>query len=127
VLKVTTHKHIDCNDLDALVAEIYGRPYCLQQQEGCMERGSIDVTVPDEPEDYEAAELPEVVNGEEMGVSFAAWLARDPKVPVGARTEAFAITLFWERNFYPHLSMVLNDLHARGLLEAGDYSIIIDW
>jgi hypothetical protein len=92
-----------------------------------MERGSIDVTVPDEPDDYQATEIPEVVNGEAMGASFAAWLARDPKAPVGTRTEAYAIDLFWSRNFYPRLSMVLNDLHARGLLEAGEYSIIIDW
>jgi hypothetical protein len=126
-LRIKIVKAIACDDLDALVKETYGRPYCLQQQDGCMERGSIDVTVPDEPCDWEATEIPEVVNGEEMGVSFAAWLARDPKAPVGDRAEAYAIDLFWSRNFYPRLSMVLNDLHARGLLEAGEYSIIIDW
>jgi hypothetical protein len=126
-LRITIHKHIACHDLNALVTETYGRPYDLQQQDGCMERGSIDVSVPEDPDDYERTAIPEVVNGEEMGVSFAAWLARDPKAPVGDRADTYAIGLFWERNFYPHLSMVLNDLHTRGLLEAGEYSIVIDW
>ena len=126
-LTTTTHKHIDSHDLDKCVRETYGRPYCFQQQDGCMERGTVHVTIPDEPYDYETAEIPEVINGEEMGVSFAAWLARDPKAPVGERTDDFGIGLFWERNFYPHLSMVLNDLHARGLIEAGEYMIVIDW
>jgi hypothetical protein len=61
-------------------------------------------------------------------VSFAAWLARDPDAPLGGeRADAFGIRLFWKRNFYPSIGMVLNDLHARGLLEAGEYVIVIDW
>ena len=35
--------------------------------------------------------------------------------------------LWWERNFYPDVSMIINDLHSKGLLPAGDYSIDIDW
>ena len=35
--------------------------------------------------------------------------------------------MFWERNFYPHVEMVMNDLHAKGLVEAGEYVIDIDW
>jgi hypothetical protein len=35
--------------------------------------------------------------------------------------------MFWDRNFYPNVQMVANDLHKKGLLEAGEYSIRIDW
>ena len=45
-----------------------------------MGRASPCFAVPAQiPEDYENTSVPEVINGEEMGVSFAAWLARDPK------------------------------------------------
>jgi hypothetical protein len=127
MLTISDHKHIQSSDLDRLIRETYGRPYCFQQQDGCKGRGIEYVSVPAEPYDHRAHALPEVINGEEMGVSFAAWLARDPKAPVGKRTEDYAIELFWHRNFYPHQSMVLNDLHARGLLPPGKYVIVIDW
>jgi hypothetical protein len=128
MLETTTYKHIATGDLDKCVRETYGRPYCFQQQGGCQERGVVHVTVPAEPNDFEASEIPEVVNGEERGVSFAAWLARDPNAPLGGdRADAFGLGLFWKRNFYPSIDMVLNDLHARGLLEAGEYVIVIDW
>jgi hypothetical protein len=32
------------------------------------------------------------------------------------------INMFWERNFYPNVQMVANDLHKKGLIEAGEYS-----
>lgn len=115
------------SDLDALVVKTYGRPYCFQQQEGCRDRGTHFIAVPTEPEDYEATSVPEIVNGDEMGVSFAAWLARDPDAPIGERQEEYVIELWWERNFYPHQSMVLNDLHARGLLAPGEHVLIVDW
>jgi hypothetical protein len=35
--------------------------------------------------------------------------------------------MWWDRNFYPNLQMVANDLHEKGLLAAGDYIISIDW
>lgn len=82
------------------------------------------------PSDYENDTIPEKVNGSEMGVSFAAWLARDPKQPLKTADkwdQGHGLELFWERNFYPDVSMVANDLHARGLLPAGKYTIIIDW
>ncbi len=37
------------------------------------------------------------------------------------------LELFWGRNFYPDVSMIIDDLYERGLLEAGDFSIDIDW
>ena len=127
-MKITTHKHIESCELDELVQKTYGRPYCFQQQDGCQSRGMRHVTVPESsPYDYEATEIPEEVNGYKRGVSFEAWLCRDPEAPVGDKRDDFSIELFWERNFYPSIDMVLNNLHHRGLLEAGEYVIVIDW
>lgn len=127
-LKPTTKQCISCSELDALVKEVYGRIYDFQQQDDCKDRGTEYVTVPAKnPQDFKNDTVPEKINGVEMGVSFAAWLARDPKAWNGAKEDASSIGLFWERNFYPHVDMVLNDLHARGLMEAGEYAIKIDW
>jgi hypothetical protein len=118
---------IDVSEWDKLVQESYGKPYSFQQQEGCQSRGLRRIKVPDESEDFENDSIPEKINGEEMGVSFEAWKARDPKTPVDGRKERWEINLFWERNFYPDLQTVANDLHAQGKLEAGEYTIDIDW
>ncbi len=121
---------IELQDWDDMVVKTYGRPYSFQQQGGCKSRGTYELTVPcKHPEDYDATTLPDEVNGRKMGVSFAAWLARDPKEWNGETGggRGFCIELFWERNFYPHVEMVANDLHKRGLLDAGEYLINIDW
>lgn len=129
-MKLRTDKFVDVDEWDKLVLETYGKPYALQQQDGCKGRGFEFLIVPDEAEDYENDEIPEVVNGEKMGVSFAAWLKRDPKAPLskdGCGNDSWCIDLWWHRNFYPSLQMVANDLHAKGLLESGKYTIVIDW
>lgn len=119
---------ISDGEFDDLVTKTYGRIYHFQQQDDCKERQTVYVTVPTaHAYDYENDSVPEVVNGEEMGVSFAAWLARDPKQPMSNQKYDWELDMFWERNFYPNVDMVLNDLHARGLLEAGEYGIKIDW
>lgn len=127
MLKTRTEHVIAVQDWDKLVVETYGRPYNLQQQDGCKGRGDEYITVPGEPYDYENDTVPEVVNGEEMGVSFAAWLARDPYQQLSKRDCYFSLPLWWERNFYPDVQMIANDLHAKGLLPAGNYTIRIDW
>jgi hypothetical protein len=148
-MKTKKVKIIEVSDFNKLVTETYGRIYNFQQQDGCKGRSSEHITVPCEPEDYENTPIPEVINGDEMGVSFKSWLERDPKAPLNA-TEKEAkncgyywgfsekdlkewqenkshINMFYERNFYPHVSMIINDLHAKGLIEEGDYVIEIDW
>lgn len=126
-MKITTKKMIEVQDWDDVVKETYGRVYSFQQQDGCQGRGSVNITVPDEEaDDFENEIVPEIVNGYEMGVKFSSWLARDPKAPLPDHDD-FGLMLWWERNFYPNLQMVANDLHAKGLLEAGDYIINIDW
>jgi hypothetical protein len=125
-VKIRTKSVITVQDWDELVRKTYGRPYRFQQQDGCKPRGVQHFTVPDDPEDYENDSIPEKVNGEEMGVSFKAWLARDPKQKIQGEG-SFGLELWWDRNFYPHFQMIANDLHKRGLLKAGEYLIEIDW
>jgi hypothetical protein len=102
------------------------RSYCFQQQDGFKDRGYELVTVPAAaPLDFENTE---VNSGEEMGVKFEAWLQRDPSQPFEEQEEQpWVIDMWWERNFYPSLEMVANDLHAKGILPAGEYCILIDW
>lgn len=117
-------KIIDSGSWDELVMKTYGRPYCFQQQDGCQERGVVYLTVPFPGCDFENDTLNER-DIEDMGVSFAAWLARDPNVWKGRL--ACDKEMFWQRNFYPELQMIANDLHEKGLLESGDYVIDINW
>lgn len=128
-MKISTVKMIEVHDWDELVEETYGRPYSFQQQDGCKNRGIYNLTVDDTEyaEDFENESIPEIVNGEEMGVKFSAWLARSPKQSLPNREDKFGLDLWWERNFYPSVEIVANDLHRKGLLDAGEYVINIDW
>lgn len=108
----------------------YNKPYSFQQQDDCKDRGIEYITVPyEDPHDYSRDTIPEVVNGNIMGVSFKAWLERDPttKIPSEYSFDLDFTDMWWERNFYPDVSMIINDLHSKGLLEAGEYGINIDW
>jgi hypothetical protein len=94
----------------------------------CRDRGIQYITIPvNNPEDYKNNTIPEIVNASEMGVSFKAWLERDPKQPISERSENWALEMWWERNFYPTIDMIINDLYEKGLVEAGNYQINIDW
>ena len=129
-MKIRTEKVIDVDEWDKLVKKTYGRVYSFQQQDGCKSRGTFRFSVPAEIYDFKNDTIPEIVNGPKEGVSFAAWLARDPKAPLSGengRTDQWAIDLWWARNFYPDISMVINDLYEKGLLKKGDYAINIDW
>ena len=145
------YKNIEVSDWDKLVIKTYKRHYSFQQQEGCKSRGIVKITVPsDYSEDDEMHEsISELINGEEMGVKFNVWLKRDAKAPLNPTNEELKssnyywgknaeaeikykndinhIKMFWERNFYPDVHEVINDLHKKGLLEAGKYNINIDW
>ena len=125
-IRIKQINKITVKDFDELVRSTYGRPYSFQQQDGCKGRGLVAISVPEYPEDYENSSVPEIVNHEDMGVSFSAWLARDPEQLLPNENE-WSTELWWERNFYPNVSMIINDLHSKGLLPAGDYSIDIDW
>jgi hypothetical protein len=126
-ISTRTEQVIDVGDWDQLVIDTYGKPYSFQQQDGCKERQRVKITIPDEAYDYENGVVPEVINGEEMGVSFAAWLARDPKEWNGDPEDKRFLDLFWGRNFYPDVQMVANSLYRMELIEGGTYTIDIDW
>ena len=128
MIKIKNVKIIEVSDWDKLVSDTYGKPYNFQQQDGCQPRGIFHLTIPSEYtyDDEMNDEIPEVINGEIMGVKFEKWLERDPNQPVAGRTD-YGIGLRWERNFYPDIHTVANDLHKRGLIEAGEYSIELDW
>jgi len=118
---------ITVQDWDDLVTSVYNRPYSFQQQDGCQDRGLFNITIPDEPYDFENDSIPEEVNGDEMGVSFKSWLERDPKLKLYNKDDDSGITLFWERNFYPDIQMIDNDLNNKGLIPNVEFTIIIDW
>ena len=117
---------VEVSEWDKLVQDTYGKPYNFQQQDGCKSRGIVNLTVPsDERWDYENDTMIEKVNGPEEGISFKSWLARDPKQKMKDEPERensnWEIELFWDSNFYPNVSMLIDDLYERGLLEAGDF------
>ena len=129
-LKYANRKVIDEYDWNQLVIKTYGKPYAFQQQEGCMANNTFfEIDIPCEftnDEDMHDS-IPEDINGENMGVKFETWLARDPKQPVNGDNSGWGINLFWERNFYPDIYTLANDLHKKGVLEGGSYIIKIDW
>lgn len=127
-IRTQTEQVIDVGDWDQLVIDTYGRPYSFQQQDGCKERQRVKITIPDKyAEDYDNHEVPEEVNHGEMGVSFKAWLDRDPEQKIRNQKYDHQLNLWWNRNFYPSVEMIANDLHTKGLIEAGEYTIDIDW
>ena len=128
-MKIRVENVIDVQVWDDIVTKTYKRPYSFQQQDGCKDRGMFSITVPDYGEDYENDTVPEVVNHDDRGVSFAAWLARNPIQPLTGEGDGdiFSLGLWWDRNFYPNVQMIANDLHAKGLLDVGNYMINIDW
>ena len=128
-MKLKIKKTIEVREWNKVVAETYKRPYHLQQQDNCMDRGSFSISIPSEsPHDFDGRKsVPEIVNGREIGVSFKAWLDRDPKQKLINQKYDDQLELWWHRTFYPDIEMVANNLHALGLLDAGEYDIEIDW
>jgi hypothetical protein len=129
MLQYTIEKVIDSQDWDELVTETYGKPYNLQQQDGCMDRCRLRIEVPfrRKPEGFTNTELPFEINGSEMGIDFEVWKATSVEEMNSNFEDSWGGELFWERNFYPALDCLAHDLHAKGLIEAGKYVIVIDW
>ena len=130
MLKYKTKKIIDSNDLDDLIRETYGKPYCFQQQDGGKNRGIEYITVPViNPDYYTNTSLKFEINGNDRGVSFDTWLKTTVKEVNELHPEEYSgqNDLWWERNFYPYVDMIINDLYEKGLVEEGDYAIEIDW
>lgn len=125
---------ISDDEWDKLVQDTYKRPYCFQQQDGCKERGLYEFSVSKEAygwvDEYENDTVPEESNHEEMGVSFKAWLERSPEQKITADYNydtCWHTKVWWERNFYPSLDMIIADLFERCILPEGEYAININW
>lgn len=128
MIKYSLKKQIEVQDWDKLIEKTYGKIYSFQQQDGCKDRGIETISVPYEwVDDYEVDMLPFEVNGVKKGVSFQSWLNTSPEETAKQFRYDWENRLFWDRNFYPHVSMIINDLHFRGILEEGEYDIKIDW
>lgn len=127
-MNIKNWKVIEHSEWDKLVSSTYERIYKFQQQDDCKDRGVYHFIVPFDDEDDEMNdEIPEKVNGDIKGVKFDVWLNRDPNQPILNQRYDFEHRIFWERNFYPNFQKVANDLHSKGLIEAGEYTINIDW
>lgn len=127
-MKIQKRNQIDVDDWDDLITSTYNKIYTFQQQDDCKGRGIETIIVPvKNPEDFENIELPFEVNGEKMGVSFQTWLNTSPEETREQFSHDYENDLFWDRNFYPHIDMIINDLHSKGLLKEGEYDIKIDW
>lgn len=130
MIKYTNTKVIEVQDFDKLVQETYNKPYSFQQQDDCKPRGTFNFEVPNKygNEDYENDTIPFKINGSEMGVSFKSWLnTTEEDIKKGFPERETSLELFWDRNFYPHVDMIIDDLHKKGLIEEGEYTIDIDW
>jgi hypothetical protein len=130
MLKFKTKKVIDCFDWDDLVEKTYKKPYSFQQQDGCKSRGVVDITIPEQGDyDFQNDTLSFKINGNEMGISFKTWLETSEEDINKDNPESYKgqNRLFWERNFYPSLQVIANDLYKKGLIEKGEYVINIDW
>lgn len=131
-IKFETVNIITSHDWDKLVKEVYNKPYSIQQQEGCQERGTcyeIDLPCENLDDEYdETNEIPFEINGDEMGVSFKTWLEADPEQhKIDNNWDEGCINVFWDRNFYPDVAMLAQDLFEKGHIDAGSYTIKIDW
>lgn len=112
-------KLIEASEFNALVEQTYQRPYSIQHQY----RSYVKFSVPADDYDY-TANYVDIEDDGASGVCFAAWLARDVSQPFNPQGLVFQTKLFWYRNFYPALEMVVNDLHAKGLLPVGEYVVL---
>lgn len=110
---------IEDGDWDCFVTEVYGRPYCYQQQDGCRDRGVMRFTASADGRTwgFDDATPEELDARDGMGVSLKSWLAADGKDS----------SIPWDRNFYPELEEVAQDLCKRGLVPPGSYTLNIDW
>lgn len=122
MLKFTETKVIDYLDWDDLVMKTYGKPYSFQQQEDCRDRGFYPINVPEKyPYDIEDS-IPV-----SYGTSFQSWLDKDPNECFKEGEKDWETKLIWHRIFYPDVSMLVNDLYEKGLIEEGKYVIRVDW
>jgi hypothetical protein len=108
------------SDFSELVRKVYGRPYQFQQQEGCRGQETIyKFSVPAQP-----------IGDHYQAVPMQQWLEATPPPPAepGKYDSArYTEELRWDREFYPEMEEVVNDLHQKGLIDPGEYALHIWW
>lgn len=126
--KCENKKVIHYSDWNEFIYSIYKLPYNYQQQNDCQNK-SIEISIPrDILDNWDdgADSIPYEVNGEEMCVKFDTWKNSDFKEMCKHFDGEWRARLFYERNFYPDINPLLDDLYKRGLLEEGEYLILVD-
>ena len=129
---------VNHNDWNKFITEVYGKPYNFQQQDGCRSRGVYDFSLPfdfelyDEEEDFLDFVDRTDFNKNQSCVKFSVWKDekvkyKDPDKTVFYQDEYEDERLYWVRAFYPNLYTLLDDLYKKGLLEDGDYELVVSW
>ena len=115
------------------VSETYGRPYWFSYQRwrDQGEKGLYRFTLPlediEEFDEHGECDVEDIPKPKWFGVKFEYWLERDPKKPLVGQTKDEQLEDWWENSFYPSHEVIANDLFNKGILEAGDYAIGVDW
>lgn len=143
MIKVETWKVINESEFNEVVSKTYGRPYHLQQQGDMLGNDTthrIEVS----------KDGSEGCSG--GSVSLNEWLAVDPEthkfpdprwettgkhLPDDHPSKKFYpeflepgtsyYDMHWERDFYPDMDELLDDLLEKGLIEEGTYQINVSW
>lgn len=119
ILKGETVQVIWEHDFNKVVQSVYGKPYVFQQQGDMLlgQNGYYPFTV-------HSAEKYQQWDATEIDAELTRWLSAEP--PQNAR--AFTIQLWWERENYPDIDVILYDLaYRRGLMASGRYALHVWW
>ena len=103
MLKYKTVKLVWESDLQDLILDTYGRRTEWAAEQEMSQNETRNFTVPSNR------------YVDEDSLTVAQWLA-------GETTELYGYTLV-----EPEMQLILNDLHARGLVEAGEYVVEVWW
>jgi hypothetical protein len=102
-LKVTTIQQIDALDLEALIQQVYGRRFSVIAYLEGSNGSAHSISVPDR-------------FGDEGDLTIAEWQALPP------------LANSWDEDIHhPGLSTIIDDLHQKGHIPAGEYQIHCWW
>lgn len=123
------------HDFSRLVTQVYGKPYCFQQQGEKMGQDTLykfEVDPPEELTDEVEAWATDMITE---------WLQAEPPPEresyISAETgqlawkerpkNDFETRLWWLRDNYPQFDAIIIDLRRRGLIEPGEYALHVWW
>lgn len=122
---------VNVEDFNEVIKEVYCKHYSFQHQgartyNGVEESYFLKVPYIRNFKDFDSGAAIEecIYNNEQIlqyGVEFNEWLNKDPNFEW--YSSDINNKLIWERYYYPHIYMLINDLYIKGLIEAGEYCI----